>query len=1638
MANSVDNRVVSMKFDNTNFEKNAAGTMTTLAKLKDSLNFGGAGKKSLDDLSAAAGKFSMAPMATQIEGVNAKFLALSTVAITALSQISSKVISVGSQMVKSLTFAPINDGFKEYETNMNSIQTILANTDSKGTTLDDVNGALDQLNTYADKTIYNFSQMTKNIGTFTAAGVDLDTSVQSIKGIANLAALSGSNSEQASTAMYQLSQAIAAGSVKLMDWNSVVNAGMGGEVFQKALFETGKTLGTIKDVPIGQTFDQWTAAGNTFRGSLESGWITGEVLTTTLQGFTGDLTEAQAMALGYTKEQAAEVVRLGQIGKDAATKVKTLTQLLGTVKEAIGSGWSTSFRLFIGNFEQAQGLFTGLSNFIGKFVEDSATARNDLLAGWANFGGRQIMLEGLVHGLSALKSVIETVKRAFRDVFPKKTAADLIQMSIGFRDFMESLKMGVGTSQLLRNTLKGLFGIFSIGIEVVKGIFSLFTGFVGSLSGVGGGVLALGARTGNLIDKFQQVLVEGGGIKKFFDALGAVINRVVPVIWSFASAIGTALAAGFAELQERFGPAIKSLTEFGNKIKDFFGSTASTVGGGATSGLNAAVDGIAVGFDKAGDAIEWVIDKAKSAKDFFAPVIDMLSGLTTLVADFFDTIGSSIADMFGGASFDGALKAVKTGLIGGIVVIIGKFMKDGINVNLGGNVFEKIAETFDTLTGTIKTFQNNIKADTLMKIAAAMGVLAVAILALSFVNPEDLAKSMAALAVGFAQLVGVMAILNTISTPQGTAKLVGLATAMILLSGAVVVLALAVQILSGLTWEELAKGLTGVIGALGALALAAFAMSKLQGSMFRASLGLIGISISLLAFAVAIRAFSGMSWEELAKGLLAAAVGIGLFVGATVLMDKKGGDTTKIGVKFLFFALGLRAIASAVQQFAEMKWQALIQGFIGLAATLALIVIAAKNLPDDFDKQAIGLLVLSGALYIISKAVESMGQLGIGELLTGLIGLAAILAIVAIATNAMNGAMTGVVALIAASGALYILAQVMKEFAGIGIGGILTALLGIAGVLAVLAVGALLLAPVLPLMLALGVVLTAIGIGFALFGLGAKLVGEAFQILAGASKAGVEAFIDILKQLAAALPEIATSAGLALANMGKAFLDKAPELLDSFKNLLLKLLDVIIEITPKIAEVIGNIVTEGLKFLREKVPEFIATGLELLIAFLKGIRDNIYQVTELVIEIISGFINSLADNLSLIIEAGVNLLTSFLDGIAGGIGSVITAGLGILTAFLDGIASGIDTVIGAATNIITTFLLGIGNASADIARAGGVALSQFLLGIAQSILTVVDTVTLIITTLITELGNNATKIADAGFGALKSFLGGLTNNAIEIITAVGTMITDIIEELAIQALKFVQAGVDAAKTFLTGMVDEAVGFVDFMGQLITKLLNGMTEAIKEHDDEIADGAHELGKAIIDALVKVLGLDELLGTLKGAVTGLADGVIDWFKEGLGINSPSKEFIKLGKSIPEGLVVALNNDRTTERSVYGLGGRITNAFQETLKSIPDNIAGMDEFNPTITPVLDLSNVQRGARQLNGLLGPMPVVAASSYARAQTLATTTETQPGESTPQYQGPTEVKFEQNNYSPKALSAREIYRNTNSQIAKAKEELAIP
>lgn len=1524
---SVDDRIVAMKFDNAAFEQKIATTMASLDKLKGSLDFANS-TRGLNDLTTAGHNFSLEGIASAVSGIESKFSVMGAVALSVINSIVSRAFTAGESIVKSLSLDQIIGGYQEYETNLNSIQTVLANTKSKGTDLDDVNRALDQLNTYSDQTIYNFSQMAKNIGTFTAAGIDLDSSVAGIKGIANLAAISGSNADQASTAMYQLSQALASGSVKLMDWNSVVNAGMGGEVFQKALFETGKNLKTIKDVPMGQTFDEWKAAGNTFRSSLESGWITAQVLTDTLSGFTGDLTEAQIKAMGYTDEQTKGILEMGKTGKEAATKVKTLTQLISTVKEAIGSGWSASFRIIFGDFEEARTLFTSVSDALNGIIGASADSRNALLQNWKDLGGRQALIDGITNAFRALSGILAPIKAAFHDVFPPFTVVTLLNLTNGFKDLMANLKPSPAVAVLITRTFRGIFAAFSIGIDIVKGIAGFFRELFNLFAdeNPNTGILGFAANLGDKIVALKALLDRSNGIADFFHHLAQVIYDLVQNALPYIDILKTKISevrdwvVGLFKGSDAQGPDLvsASLGILGERFGWLIGL--GHILAGAWDKLSKKFPEIQIAFGKFGDFIQ-----------------------TT-----FSGLPQKIANALANTDYNQALDTVNTGLFGALTVMIGKFLSGGFNFG-GSGILKNISKSFETLTGTLKAMQTNLKADTLLKIAEAVGLLAVSIVILSLIDSGALTKSMAAMAVGFTQLVTVMALLDKLTSgPMSAAKLAIVAGGMILLAAAMVVMSVAVKILSTMDVSELEKGIGAITIMLGVLAVSTKFLSDNAGGMIRSGIGLIAVAIALNILALAVKSFAEMSWTDMAKGMSGVAVGLGILAGALNLMPS---GMVLTGVGLLAISVALNIMALAVKSFAEMKWAEMGKGLAGIAGILLILAGAMNLMPNgaSLALQGVGLALIGVGLIAIAKAIGILGKMSWGSLTKGLVGIAGALVLLSAAALVMQGSIGGALAIAIMALSMGKLAKGLKEFVSISWGDLLHGLVALAAVLAVLGLGALAMQPAIPALLGLGVALLFVGAGFALFGLGASLVATAFAVIATAGTQGVATLAGALDVLISHLPAIIAALADGLIELAQRIVVALPGIIGNLSLVIQALLQLIIDNIPKLAEVFTTFILSMLDVIGKVTPDIIAAGWRLLLDFLQGIDDNIEEVTTRVISIIVKFLNEVAAHAGELVTAGLGVLTSFLQGIADNISAVVTAGISIVVKLIEAIGYGVVDIIAAGADMIVNIIKGIG-----------------------------DSLGLIIT---------------AGVDTLLAFIQGISDNVQKVVTK---------------------------------------GF-----EIVIEFINGIAESIRVHAPELRAAGWNLASAILEGFSG--GITGGSGGIKDKIIGIVTSPIGIAKGILGANSPSTVMMAIGADVAKGFALGMDNDTSVHSSAINFGTRLQTSLQNSLSQIPTVLDGLDEFNPTITPVLDLTNIVKDASQLNNILNSGSFMAAQlSYNQAVDLAIATRSpdiQALEATPNQ--PREIKFEQNNYSPEALSAAEIYRQTHNQIAMAKEELAV-
>lgn len=1559
MSTTVEQRVVDMQFNNKQFEQNVATTMSSLDKLKQSLNLTGAAK-GLDSVGTAARGINLSGLTGAAETVGLKFNAMWTIADQALRNITNSAVNAGRRIASALTVDPIKTGFSEYETQINAVQTILANTKSKGTTIDDVNGALDALNTYADKTIYNFTEMTRNIGTFTAAGVDLDKSVTSIKGIANLAAVSGSTSQQASTAMYQLSQALAAGKVQLMDWNSVVNAGMGGEVFQDALKRTAKNMGTDVDAMIKEY--------GSFRESLTKGeWLTADVLTETLTQLSGAYTEADLLAKGYTKEQAKDILELAATAESAATDVKTFTQLWDTLKESAQSGWTQTWEILIGDFEEAKKLFSQVSDVIGKMIGDSAESRNNLLQGWKDAGGRAGLIDAISNAFTGLMNIVKPIKEAFREIFPPLTVEQLIS-------FTKHLKLLTGRfknfteehAPQIKSAFKGIFSIIDIGWTFVKkltgGIFDL----IGRFSGLGGGILEATAGIGDWLISLRDTVKET-------DIFGTAIDKVV----GFISDI------------------INKLKDFGSRVKSAFEAP-----------------------------------EVQGFLDIMSKIWDFIVKIGAKVGEIFAPLGQAVSDVFNNASFsdvmnDGIFAGVLVGLYKLIDNLNGPLgslsdLFDGIGGEDG--IVGGIKDTLDSVRGCFEAYQTSLQAETIKKIAVAIAILAASIFVISSIDGDKLDHSLGAIGILFAELIGAFAIFNKLNKDQkgivkGVAAITGLASA-------VLVLSIAMKIMSTMSWGELAVGITGTVVGLGALVAAVNLLPEKNTTKSAKAIGKLATALVILAAGMKIMA--SMSWEEMAIAISGVVSGLGALVVAVNLLPK---DAALRSLGMVGLATAMVILGGALKLMATMSWEEIGRGLATMGGALAEIVIAMNLMPKDMALRSLGMVGLATAMVILGAALKNMGGMSWEEIGRGLAAMGGALIELVLALNLMTGALPGAAAMLVVAPALLILAEALKAMGSMSWEEIGKGLVTLAGAFAVIGVAGLLLSPVVPAILGLaaafallGVATVGIGAGLVLIGVGIATLSSALALGTTAIVAGLAAIISGIVDL---IPTIVLGLGEGILALCTVIVECAPAIVDTLFVLLAEICEALATYVPVIANALFDLLIGALNVLAERMPELIQSAVNVISSFFTGVVDALkgFDTSTLIegllgIGVLAALMAAFAALAPLIPGALVGVLgmgaiiaeLAIVLAAVGALGQIpglhwlIEEGGDLLQKIGTAIGQFVGGLIGGFAEGATSTLPQVGTNLSDFMTN----VQPFIEGMQSIDSTLLDNATTLAGTIlaltaadlisgIASFFKGGSSLADFGneiasFGtSMKEYsaeVAGIDIAAIEASVAAGSTLvkmakdipsdglfgTDGIDDFGKNVVKFGKCmkkygdevvSIDA--TAITASVSAAKGLVQVANQIpddgtfgtdgiddFGKNIYSFAKSLKKYSDKISEVSMDsatksvsLVKSLINVINSLVGLDSSgIDKFKSAIDELSkvniDGVVQAF------SSSATKLVNVGKDMFDSIIKGMQSAKT--RFVTTTGDMI-DAADKTVdgKGIIFKVSGIEIISQFINGVL-----------------------------------------------------------------------------------------
>ena len=1615
---TIDERVVSLKMNNKQFLSAIKESASSMDRLKESLKMQGAAD-GLSRIGEIAKNTTLGDLATKALDIGKNMSVMQGLAVTAFGGIGVAALNAGRSVVSGF-IGTIKDGFNEYELKMRAIQTIMANTVEKGTTLGEVKTSLAELNTYADKTVYSFSDMTHAIGLFTAAGVDLQTSVASIKGLSNLAAASGSTAQQTATAYTQLSQAIAAGAVHLQDWNSLVQAGMGGESFRNALIETSRMMGT--------GYDEAIAKDGNFRESLKEDWLTAQVMTTTLTALTNDLSEAQLMEMGYSEEQAHKLKQFAQGAFDAATKIRTFSQLVDTTKEAIGSGWAETFEILFGDFEEASVLFTSIGDWLGGVIKSSADARNGFLQMWKDLGGRTALVQGLANIFWAIVKVLGQIGTAFRRVFMNASAEGLVRITKAFENFTSKLIITNNFADKLEWTFTGLFSIFHIFTtilgEIAQVIFTVASHIVSALfpafTGINSGVFQITKVIGKAIYWFDQWFTKldlGGKILKLLlppiDLVGKAIKWVSDKIHDFIMWID------FTGKVKGAGEGLKNLASKFGLVKDALKNSV-----------------IGREFSAAMDSIHSGVDKAKSKINEFAGSVGdklkakLISGKAAL-SDYFK--GFNLGDM---SSAEAIVASLGT-----------KFDELGQKLKISEKVQwlkDKLVELKEVLIETWNTVQNSSVWPKLGKAFGDVGskVKDVALSFRDWVNGHSEVKAKAKEAAGAVSEVGSAAAQAAKETGQAAKEnflkkwfedIKQVATAIHLPELFDTIKQKFVEFKDFVTNTFAPKVKEGVKNAFGSIGDAlSNANSNLKSyDMGKILVGAIGGGV-LIAFTRWINSFKknfdkigdvaekiGNVFDKLggvleafeqkvkAKALLTIAIALGVLAGALILMSLVPAPKlfiTLAAMKLLFnmlenmiegvahlgvyrknmpyimgmmITLGATLIlmATAVKILSTMDIKGAIVGVVALDTVISSIVGFLKEVSKikDSETSAGILLSLAVSCVILSLAVYTLGSMSTGKAIQGVIALGAVIAIL--------------------SGFMFIVSK--DPYMGKG-AALLLSLAVSCNILvaAIWMLGTMDTGKLLQGVIALGVIIAELSVAMAIAGR-ANARGAAAIIAMSAAVIVLTGAVAILGNM-----DIETLAkGLIALAAGLAILAISMAAADAFKEGGIAL---------GIASIAFLALASAMKTLSTITWGQLAIGLIALAGGMLILVAAAAGAQYFAVGMIILTAALLALGLALLpISIGMAAFAAVL-GICATTGAaaflVLTEGLKQLAAILPQVA--IDFA-----NAIANFIITLGAKAPELAVAMAALLGAIIYAINVNIPGIVASLFILIQAMLTELANHAYEFGEKGATILANFLNGIADNIGKVIDAATNVILNFLDGIARNGPKIIDKGM----------------------WTVLKLLEGVRDAINKYSHRFNKVGREIAWAIVDGMTN--GLASKAWSFGESMVSVAKKGYNKVKNFFGIHSPSRLMKELGGYVGEGLAIGIEN--TGER-VAEAGDNMSKAAYDAMSAALDGVNELVEddpsFKPEIKPVLDLTEMQKQAKGINNFLPAIGVTAQAANAARPPAPIAVDNSDKNS---QNGVTNITFNQTNNSPEALDAATIYRQTHTQLAMAKDKLTL-
>lgn len=991
-----------------------------------------------------------------------------------------------------------------------------------------------------------------------------------------------------------------------------------------------------------------------------------------------------------------------------------------------------------------------------------------------------------------------------------------------------------------------------------------------------------------------------------------VMSSMVRVFLSVFGAVGR-LISSF----ERLLKSQRVLSSIGKTLKSAFQGVINVVTGIA-EGFSSLLDSI--GSSKANKAKENVSSLSSVFKKFSSIseiVKGTMEGVSKAITKGMEAIGSALTGGNGGglaALFSGLLVAIGfymqrlkylfgKGFLSGAYGIIDNFRKTSYQLS---NISENVNGILNGTRRCLEAYQLRIKADALIKIAIAVGILAGSLLVLSSIDGKSLAKGLGALTVVFAELTGVLFAMTKLTAGTGVGKLAvltwtiqSIATAMVKASVAIWILSKAIdnfaqtiKDLGGTDMEELMQGLMAFGIVLGSVYIATRILSSNSKGMIKSAASLIIFGYALQVMADAVQKLGSIPFNTLVKGLVA--VG-GLLVALALFMriTDFSGMGLKSGAGILLVAVSLNVLANAVEKMGSLDINTLAKGLGATAASLIIMsgALAVLSKVKGLTKSAVSLLIMSAALKVLADVISDLGNLSLDQIGNSLLALGGSLAIFAVALNLVKGTTSGALSLIILAGALAILTPQLIALSKLSLEQIGMALLAVAGAFAVLGGAALLLGPVAPAMIAVSAAIALLGIGMAAAGAGMMLFATGLTVLATSSAI-------ILAAIPGMVSAIVTFITTLVGQLAKA----APTIASNFAKMLLNMLTVIATYIPRFVDVGASIIVSFIDGISRNLPRLINAGINLIISFINGLADSIRE------------------NSDALIDAFGNLMSAVLTLLAKAVSKFIRLGPKYVLGIIKGIGSAIGKLPGAALKIINRLINTLQKGVGKFKQKGAEFIKKLKEGISNKISDVVDTVSKIPGRAVKALSGMVSDFADAGRNAVQGFIDGITGKISDAISAVSGLATKAwntfkagLNEHSPSRL-FRQAGIWAVQGFVNGIKSYTKFAVASMSDLASDSINSFDEGMKLFNTAISGNLDYTPTImpIVD-LSNVAAAKSYIGGMLSSnpalSVGTAYGMANGISSNLSTNIAREEFAKNQTRISEAIDNLISTNKQT---------------------------------------------------------------------------------------------------------------------------------